>query len=56
MNPFERHVFIRQYGAVANDVDVRWSHEVGQARWIADRLAPFGSGLLTSVVPGSFES
>lgn len=43
-------------GAVGSDVDFRWSHEVGQTRWIADRLAPFGSGLLTSVVPGGFES
>ncbi|MGH9069468.1 MAG: hypothetical protein ACRD0J_18535 [Acidimicrobiales bacterium] len=47
---------IRQNVAVGSDVDLRWSDEVGQARWIADRLAPFGSGLLTSVVPGGFES
>lgn len=46
---------IGQHGAVGSDVNVRWSHEVGQARWIADRLAPFASRLLTSVVPGGFE-
>ncbi|MGH3503609.1 MAG: hypothetical protein ACRDQA_22335 [Nocardioidaceae bacterium] len=33
---------------------VRWSSETRQADWVAARLAPFGSGALTSVVPGGF--
>ena len=41
---------------MGSEVAVRWSREVGQASWIADRLAPFDSGLLKSVVPGGFES
>lgn len=39
-----------------SDVDFRWSSDVCHARWIADHLAPFDSGLLASVVPGGFES
>jgi len=31
-----------------------WSDDVGQADWIGPRLVPFGSGVVTSVVPGGF--
>jgi hypothetical protein len=31
-----------------------WSEDVGQASWIGARLAPFGSGVVSSVVPGGF--
>lgn len=31
-----------------------WSTAVGEAGWIAGRLEPFGSGLVTSVVPAGF--
>jgi hypothetical protein len=31
-----------------------WSDDVGQADWIGTRLAPFGSGVVASVVPGGF--
>jgi hypothetical protein len=31
-----------------------WSTATGQADWLAARLAPFGSGRVTSVVPGGF--
>jgi hypothetical protein len=34
---------------------VERSVEVDEAVWIAERLAPFGSGVTTSVVPGGFE-
>jgi hypothetical protein len=30
---------------------VNWSASVEQAEWIAERLAPVGTGLVTSVVP-----
>jgi hypothetical protein len=32
------------------------SVEVGEAVWIGDRLSPFGSGVLTSVVPAGFDA
>jgi hypothetical protein len=32
------------------------SAEVEEATWIAERLSPFGSGVVTSVVPGGFEA
>lgn len=35
---------------------VEWSSEVGEAAWIADRLSPFDSGVVTSVVPTGFEA
>lgn len=35
---------------------MRWSSEVSAAGWIGPRLDPFGSGLLTSVVPNGFAS
>jgi hypothetical protein len=39
--------------AVAGPV---WSCDVEQARWIGWRLAPFGSRMVTSVVPDGFEA
>ncbi len=36
--------------------DVVWSADVHQAEWIRDRLGPFESGEVTSVVPGGFEA
>lgn len=35
---------------------LEWSSEVEQAAWIADLLSPFGSGVVTSVVPAGFEA
>ena len=35
---------------------VNWSTSVEQAEWIAERLAPSGTGLVTEVVPGGFEA
>ncbi|MGB3686250.1 MAG: hypothetical protein WA991_10550 [Ornithinimicrobium sp.] len=35
---------------------VAWSSDVGQADWIRERLSPFDSGVVTSVVPGGFEA
>jgi hypothetical protein len=34
----------------------RWSSDVAQADWIAERLAPFHSGAASSVVPAGFEA
>lgn len=35
---------------------VRWSRDVDRARWIGERLAPFGRDAITSVIPGGFEA
>ena len=35
---------------------VNWSASVEQAEWIAERLTPFGTGLVSSVVPGGFQA
>lgn len=37
-------------------IDVQWSRDVDRARWIGDRLAPFGTNTITSVIPGGFEA
>jgi hypothetical protein len=39
---------------VVSDAEPAWSGETGQASWIGARLAPFGAGVVTSVVPGGF--
>lgn len=33
---------------------IQWSTAVEQASWVAERLDPFGTGVVTSVVPGGF--
>lgn len=35
-------------------IDREWSAEVGEAAWIAERLAPAGTNVVTAVVPGGF--
>jgi hypothetical protein len=35
---------------------VQQSGEVAEAAWIGDRLSPFDSGVVTSVVPSGFEA
>jgi hypothetical protein len=39
-----------------SDAEPAWSDEIGQASWIAERLAPFGAPLVTSVIPGGFDA
>jgi hypothetical protein len=38
-----------------SDAEPAWSDQIGQASWIGERLAPFGS-VVTSVVPSGFEA
>ncbi len=38
------------------DEAVKWSAEVREAVWIADRLSSFDSGVVTSVIPAGFEA
>ena len=40
---------------VVSDAEPAWSDQIGQASWIGERLAPFGS-VVTSVVPSGFEA
>ncbi len=40
---------------MVSDAEPAWSDQIGQASWIGERLAPFGS-VVTSVVPSGFEA
>ncbi len=35
---------------------IAWSSDTAQADWIGPRLSPFGSGVVTSVIPSGFDS
>jgi hypothetical protein len=47
---------VSEDGWVDDAPAVNWSTSVEQAEWIAERLAPSGTGLVTEVVPGGFEA